>query len=184
MCIYFKNVFPNGTELQNIRSRTTRNNSSIGRMATLCPRIRAYNNYSFRPQEFNLLQDGPKIESTTSEMVVILIGCHIPYLTSNTSSPTPTFRTYLRPLLRRYFYLTSPDPFRCYATIIIVSLHFYLPLLSPVPYCPLLSPYLVTSDLHSDLHSYLQHPRIIILIIYPLVTCSDHLRITPSCPHI
>src|ERR1700678_1076258 len=110
--------------------------------------------------------------------------CHIPYLTSNTSSPTPTFRTYLRPLLRRYFYLTSPDPFRCYATIIIVSLHFYLPLLSPVPYCPLLSPYLVTSDLHSDLHSYLQHPHIIIFIIYPLVTCSDHLRITPSCPHI
>src|SRR6202522_1113069 len=110
--------------------------------------------------------------------------CHIPYLTSNTSSPTPTFRTYLRPLLRHYFYLTSPDPFRCYATTIIVSLHFYLPLLSPVPYCPLLSPYLVTSDLHSDLHSYLQHPRIIILIIYPLVTCSDHLRITPSCPHI
>src|ERR1700678_2810469 len=114
----------------------------------------------------------------------LLAFCHIPYLTSNTSSPTPTFRTYLRPLLRCYFYLTSPDPFRCYATIIIVSLHFYLPLLSPVPYCPLLSPYLVTSDLHSDLHSYLQHPRIIILIIYPLVTCSDHLRITPSCPHI
>src|ERR1700678_3298794 len=64
--------------------------------------------------------------------------CHIPYLTSNTSSPTPTFRTYLRSLLRRYFYLTSPDPFRCYATIIIVSLHFYFPYcpLSPiVPYC-------------------------------------------------
>src|SRR5271155_2757108 len=74
MCIYFKDVFPNGTELQNIRSRTTRNNSSIGRMVTLCSRIRAYNDYLFRPQEFNLLQDDPKIESTTSKMVVIPIG--------------------------------------------------------------------------------------------------------------
>src|ERR1700678_342689 len=108
------------------------------------------------------------------------VYCHIPYLMSNLSSPTPTFRTYLRPLLRPYSTLVLLTPFHCYATIIIVSLHFYLPLLSPVPYCLLLSPYLVTSDLHS----YLQHLRIIILIIYPLVTCSDHLRITPSCPHI
>src|SRR5271168_243967 len=64
--------------------------------------------------------------------------CHIPYLTSNTSSPTPTFRTYLRPLLRRYSTLVLLTPFRCYATIIIVSLHFYFPYcpLSPiVPYC-------------------------------------------------
>src|ERR1700678_775071 len=30
-------------------------------------------------------------------------------------------------------------------------------------YCPILSPYLVTSNLHS----YLQHPSVIILIIYP-----------------
>src|ERR1700678_2002326 len=67
-------------------------------------------------------------------------SCHIPYLTSNTSSPTPTFRTYLRPLLRRYFNSSSPDPFRCYATIIIVSLHFYFLLLSPIVPCPLLSP--------------------------------------------
>src|SRR5271155_2319807 len=64
--------------------------------------------------------------------------CHIPYLTSNTSSPTLTFRTYLRPLLRRYSTLVLLTPFRCYATIIIVSLHFYFPYcpLSPiVPYC-------------------------------------------------
>src|SRR5271168_177117 len=64
--------------------------------------------------------------------------CHIPYLTSNLSSPTLTFRTYLRPLLRRYSTLVLLTPFRCYATIIIVSLHFYFPYcpLSPiVPYC-------------------------------------------------
>src|SRR6202522_3903950 len=62
--------------------------------------------------------------------------CHIPYLTSNTSSPTPTFRTYLRPLLRRYSTLVLLTPFRCYATIIIVSLHST----SPIVPCPLLSP--------------------------------------------
>src|ERR1700678_2338445 len=106
---------------------------------------------------------------------------------SNTSSPTPTFRTYLRPLLRRYSTLVLLTPFVAMQPPLLflsISTSSYCPLLSPVPYCPLLSPYLVTSDLHSDLHSYLQHPRIIILIIYPLVTCSDHLRITPSCPHI
>ena len=110
--------------------------------------------------------------------------CHIPYLTSKPfksnsdvfgltsdlcSDVTSTLLLLTLSLLCNYHYCFSP---------------FLLPLLSPVPYCPLLSPYLVTSDLHSDLHSYLQHPRIIILIIYPLVTCSDHLRITPSCPHI
>src|SRR5271168_5371063 len=66
--------------------------------------------------------------------------CHIPYLTSNISSPTPTFRTCLRTLLRRYFNSSSPDPFRCYATTIIVSLHFYFLLLSPiVPCSPIVS---------------------------------------------
>src|ERR1700678_1412431 len=66
----------------------------------------------------------------------ILEFCHIPYLTSSTSSPTPTFRTYLRPLLRRYSTLVLLTPFRCYATIIIVSLHST----SPIVPCPLLSP--------------------------------------------
>src|ERR1700678_3883538 len=73
-------------------------------------------------------------------LIVTAIGdvgrCYIPYLMSNTSSPTPTFWTYLRPLLRRYFYLTSPDPFRCYATIIIVFLHFYFPSSPPPPIVP------------------------------------------------
>src|ERR1700678_125926 len=33
--------------------------------------------------------------------------CHISYLMSNPSSPTPTFQTYLQPLLQRYFNSTS-----------------------------------------------------------------------------
>ena len=66
--------------------------------------------------------------------------CHILYLMSNLSSPTPTFWTYLRPLLQHYFNSSSPDPFCCYATTIIVSLHFYFLLLSPIVPCPLLSP--------------------------------------------
>src|SRR6202522_793941 len=67
--------------------------------------------------------------------------CHIPYLTSNLSSPTTTFWTYLRPLLRCYFNCSFPDPFRCYATTIIVSLHFYFLLLSPIVPCSPIVPY-------------------------------------------
>src|SRR5271168_5398196 len=119
---------------------------------------------------------------TASVSIDILSGwyaCHIPYLTSKPfKSNSDVFGLTSDLCSDVTSTLLLLTPFRCYATIIIVSLHFYF------PYCPLLSPYLVTSDLHSDLHSYLQHPRIIILIIYPLVTCSDHLRITPSCPHI
>src|SRR5580692_6474752 len=65
--------------------------------------------------------------------------CHIPYLTSNLSSPTPTFRTYLRPLLRRYLYFTSSYPFVAMQPPLLflsISTSFYCSLFS---YCPLLS---------------------------------------------
>src|ERR1700678_3280232 len=85
--------------------------------------------------------------------------CHIAYLTSNTSSPTPTFRTYLRPLLQRYFNSSSPDPFHCYATTIIVSLHYYFLSLSPiVPYCLhtlLLPTCILTCILTCNIHALL-----------------------------
>src|ERR1700678_3950194 len=69
--------------------------------------------------------------STTSMSNMLKPNCHIPYLTSNTSSPTPTFRTYLRPFLRRYFYLTSPDPF------VAMQLSLLFLSISTCPYCPL-----------------------------------------------
>src|ERR1700678_4384699 len=65
--------------------------------------------------------------------------CHIPYLTSNLSSPTPTFRTYLRPLLRCYLYFTSSYPFVAMQPPLLflsISTSFYCSLF---PYCPLLS---------------------------------------------
>jgi hypothetical protein len=43
-------------------------------METLHPRIRAYDNHLLGSQKFDLLEDGPKIESMTGQMVVILIG--------------------------------------------------------------------------------------------------------------
>src|ERR1700678_1885522 len=70
--------------------------------------------------------------------------CHIPYLMSNLSSPTPTFRTYLRPLLRRYLYFTSSYPFVAMqpallflsiSTSFYCSLFLYCPLLSSLPTC-------------------------------------------------
>src|ERR1700678_2807664 len=67
------------------------------------------------------------------------LQCHIPYLTSNLSSPTPTFRTYLRPLLRRYLYFTSSYPFvdmQPPLLFLSISTSFYCSLFS---YCPLLS---------------------------------------------
>src|SRR5271168_2485592 len=65
--------------------------------------------------------------------------CHIPYLTSNLSSPTPTFRTYLQPLLRCYLYFTSSYPFVAMQPPLLflsISTSFYYSLF---PYCLLLS---------------------------------------------
>src|SRR5271168_317723 len=76
----------------------------------------------------------------TCAFVKVASGCHIPYLTSNPSSPTPTFWTYLRPLLRRYFNSTSSYPFVAMQPPLLflsISTSSYCPLLSPVP---LLSP--------------------------------------------
>src|ERR1700678_4326134 len=70
--------------------------------------------------------------------------CHILYLTSNPSSPTPTVQTYLRPLLRRYFNSTSsycfvamqpPLLFLSISTSSYCSLFPYCPLLSLLPTC-------------------------------------------------
>src|ERR1700678_2744329 len=108
----------------------------------------------------------------------ILDPCHIPYLTSKPFKSNSDV-----------FGLTSDLCSDVTSTLLLLTpfVAMQLPLLflsiSTSPICPLF-PYCLHTSLHSDLHSYLQHPRIIILIIYPLVTCSDHLRITPSCPHI
>src|ERR1700678_1921220 len=56
--------------------------------------------------------------------------CHISYLTSSLSSPTPTFRTYLRPLLRRYLDSTSYYPFIAMQPPLLFS-PFLLPSIIP-----------------------------------------------------
>src|SRR5271168_944981 len=99
---------------------------------------------------------------------IIWYSCHISYLTSNPSksnsdlSDLPLTSAPTLPLL--YFFLSL----RCYATTIIVSLHFYFLLLFLVP---LLSSIIITSDLHS----YLQYPPVIIFIVYVSVSCYDPL---------
>src|ERR1700678_88761 len=91
--------------------------------------------------------------------------CHISYLTSSLSNPTPTFRTYFQPLLRRYLNSTSCYPFVAMQPPLLFS-PFLLPSIIPCSPIVLYCHYF---------RLYLQYLPVIILIIYVLVSCYDPL---------
>jgi hypothetical protein len=72
--LYIENTLPSRTKLRNIRQGTTSNYPSIGRMATLYPRIDTHHDCLIRPQEPHLLQGSKKPKPMTSTMVLISFG--------------------------------------------------------------------------------------------------------------
>ena len=71
--IYLPNLFPDGTELRNLRPRTSFFDLSPSRMASLHSRIKPRDNRLFGSQEPHLFPERTKVESQTSTMLTFVI---------------------------------------------------------------------------------------------------------------
>ena len=71
--IYLKDFLTSRTKLWNLQQGITSNHLSVGRMATLYPRIATCNNSFIRLQEPHLLPKSKETKSTTSLLVLIPI---------------------------------------------------------------------------------------------------------------